>query len=163
MNFDYRTIAKNVLKLASELDTRMAMPASDADKKSKIDAWETILTGQVWPTEAEAAVIEHYRDPRAFPLMPGDVVAHCKAQPVWSSLEHARDWILRFGVQNPYSGAIEAYSGIPEPVIDIPESVPRSSHKAYLAEHLRQWVAPRLDDLAAAILAKKFRPWWADQ
>lgn len=161
MSIDYRAIAKNVLKLASDLDSRMVLPPSESALKSKIDTWTLILTGKTWPTEAEAAVIKHYGDPRAFPLLPGDVVDYCQHEPVWSSLEHARDWILRVGVQNPYSGAIEAYSGIQEPVIDIPASVPRTRHKAYLIEQLHAWASPRLDELANAIVEKQFRPWWA--
>lgn len=155
MNPNYRDIAKNVLKLAAELDARMSTPTT-----GRVNAWTTILTGQVWPTEAESAVIAHYRDPNAFPLMPGDVIDYCNRQPVWSSEEHARDWIMRIAVQIPYSGAIEAYSGVREPIIEIPAEIARERHRAYLIAKLTEWATPRLDELATAIVAKKFVPWW---
>jgi hypothetical protein len=157
---DYRSIAKAVLKLAGELDHRMAMPTDERAQLAKIDAWTAVLTGHVWPTEAETAVVEHYRNPAAFPLMPGDVIAYCRNQPVWSSLDHARDWIMRVGVQNPYSGAIEAYSGVTEPIIEIPPQIAREDHRRYLIERLHMWAAPRLDELAAAIVARRHEPWW---
>lgn len=159
---NYRDIAGTVLKLAANFDPRLE-PTNQAAHDARKEAWATLFDGLVWPTEAEAAVVAHYRDPRAFPLLPGDVVDYCQKQPVWSSPEHARDWILRVGVRNPYSGAIEAYSGITEPVIDIPESLPRTQHKTYLIEKLTEWAAPRLDELAEAIVAKQFRPWWVGQ
>lgn len=158
----YVDIARNVLRIAATCDPRME-PSSQEMHNARREAWATLFTGHVWPLEAEAAVYDHYRDARAFPLLPGDVVDYCASQPVWSSPEHARDWILRVGVRNPYSGAIEAYSGISEPVIAIPESLPRGQQKAYLIEKLTEWATPRLDELTEAILAKRFRPWWADQ
>ena len=158
MNSRYRDIAKAVLKLAMNLDERIPKPTSE-----RVDAWATLFDGRVWPQEAEASVYDHYAKIPCGMLMPGDVITYCDRQPPWSSMEHARDWILRVGVRNPYSGAIEAYSGIQEPAIAIPESVPRSSEKAYLIEQLTAWAQPRLDELAQAILAKQFRPWWGDQ
>lgn len=162
IEINYRDVAATVLKLAANFDQRM-VPADQSTHNERKEAWATLFSGHVWPTEAEQAVYAHYRDPRAFPLMPGDVIDYCAHQPVWSSLEHARDWILRVGVRNPYSGAIEAYSGIQEPVIDIPDCVPRASHKTYLIEQLHQWATTRLEELTAAIVAKQFKPWWADQ
>ncbi|UCR74446.1 hypothetical protein Ritam007_70 [Mycobacterium phage Ritam007] len=156
---NYHDIAASVLKLAASIDHRME-PSSQEMHDNRKNAWAALFTGQVWPAEAEGAVIDHYRDPRAFPLMPGDVIAYCKSQPVWSSVEHARDWVMRTAVQMPYSGAIEAYSGVTEPIIDIPAEIGRESHKAYLIQKLTEWVAPRLDELAAAIVAKRFTPWW---
>lgn len=159
MVINYEDIARSVLKLAANLDQRMYPPDQETQHERR-KAWATLFRGHVWPDEAEQAVYEHYRNPRAFPLMPGDILAYCDSQPVWSSREHAQDWILRFGVQNPYSGAIEAYSGIPEPAIAIPESVPRPQEKLYLIQKLTEWASPRLDELADAILAKRFVPWW---
>lgn len=159
---DYHAISGQVLKLAAEFDHRME-PSSQEMHDARKNAWALLFDGYVWPTEAEAAVVDHYRDPRAFPLLPGDVVDYCARQPVWSSHEHATDWILRVGVRNPYSGAIEAYSGITEPVIAIPDSVPRCQHKTHLIQALTDWATPRLDELAAAIVDKQFRPWWGDQ
>lgn len=159
---DYVEIARTTLKLAANFDQRMR-PINQEMQNERRAAWALLFTGHVWPTEAEAAVIDHYRNPRAFALMPGDVIDYCAKQPVWSSQEHATDWILRVGVRNPYSGAIEAYSGITEPVIAIPDSVPRCQHKTHLIQALTDWATPRLDELAAAIVAKQFRPWWGDQ
>lgn len=156
---DYESVARSVLKIAANLDQRM-MPATQEVQDARRQAWATLFHGHVWPHEAEQAAYEHYRTQRAFPLMPGDVIAYCESQPVWSSREHAQDWILRYGVQNPYSGAIESYSGISEPVIAIPESTPRCQEKAYLIEHLNRWVQPRLDELADAIVERRYVPWW---
>jgi hypothetical protein len=156
---DYVEIARSVLRIAATCDPRME-PSCQEMHNARRESWATLFAGHVWPAEAEQAVYDHYRDPRAFPLMPGDVVDYCAKQPVWSSTEHATDWILRVGVRNPYSGAIEAYSGIQEPVIDIPESVPRCQHKTYLIEQLTAWASTRLDELTAAIVAKQFKPWW---
>lgn len=159
MNFtDYREIAKAAIKLAMNFDERIPMPTTE-----RIDAWATILEGRAWPTEAEQAVYSHYAKAPCGMLMPGDIVNYCATQPPWSSLEHARDWILRVGVHNPYSGAIEAYSGIQEPVIAIPEDLPRTQHKNFLIEQLHAWATPRLEELANAIVAKQYRPWWKDQ
>lgn len=162
VTLDYVDIARSTLKLAADFDVRMH-PGNQEVQNDRRQSWALLFNGHVWPAEAEAAVIEHYRNPRAFPLMPGDVIDYCAKQPVWSSPEHARDWILRVGVRNPYSGAIEAYSGIQEPAITIPESLPRCQHKTYLIQALTEWATPRLDELAAAIVAKQFRPWWGDQ
>lgn len=158
MSIDYRETAKAVLKLAVELDTRLTVPTSE-----RIDAWATLFVGKVWPIEATAAVYAHYAKSPCAMLLPGDVIAFCARQPVWSSLDHARDWILRVGVHHPYSGAIEAYSGIQGPAIAIPESLPMGQHKQYLTDQLTAWVTPRLDELAAAIVAERFQPWWADR
>lgn len=156
---NYVDVARSVLKLAASLDPRM-FPASQELQTERREAWATLFTGHVWPTEADQAVCDHYRNPRAFPIMPGDVIAYCETQPVWSSREHVQDWILRVGVQNPYSGVIEAYSGISEPVIEIPASIPRDQEKVYLIQKLTEWASPRLDELADAIIAKRYIPWW---
>lgn len=159
---DYRELAKKVLKLAGALDARMAMPASRDDQIDRVDAWGSALKGRVWPSEAEDAVIEHYRERRSI-LLPGDVVDYCKRQPVWSSVEHARDWIYRIGLQEPYSGAIEAYSGMQEPRIEIPAEIAREAHKDWLVMKLTEWAVPRIDELAAAIVARKYVPWWIEE
>jgi len=157
---NYNDIAAAVLKLAAQLDARMKPDGQD-DHAARKAAWVMVIEGRVWPTEAEAAVIAHYRNPRAFPIMPGDVIAYCEAQPVWSSIDHARDWIMHSAVQMPYSGAIEAYSGVQEPIIEIPPQIARENHKAYLTEQLTNWAQPRLDELATAIVTKRFQPWWS--
>lgn len=159
---DYRDLAKNVLKLAGALDARMAMPTSRDDQIARVDAWASALKGRAWPSEAEDAVIEHYRERHTI-LLPGDIVAYCKKQPVWSSVEHARNWIFNVGLREPYSGAIEAYSGISEPKIEIPAGVARDAHKDYLAGKLTEWAVPRIDELAAAIVARKYVPWWIEE
>ncbi len=164
MNFDdYRAIAKNVILTAADLDHRIrdelaAIPDDQATRR--FTSWATVFAGRTWPTEAIEAVGEHYARPNAFRLMPGDVVTYCDNQPVWSSTEHARDWVLRVGVQNPYSGSIEAYSGITEPVIDIPESVTRDGERAWLIDQLSAWARPRLDEIANAIVERRYEPWW---
>ena len=158
MNIDYREITKTVFKLAMNYDDRISRPTTE-----RIDAWTDLFAGKIWPDEAQSAVLDHYATVPCGVLMPGDVIGYCQRQPPWSSIDHATDWILTFGVQNPYSGAIEAYSGIQEPVIAIPESVPRCGEKQYLIEQLSAWAKPRLDELAHAIVAKQFRPWWTNQ
>ncbi len=163
MNFtDYRNIAKTVLLTAQNVDQRHAdaWPSDNAERSEKIDVWATIFSGHVWPAEAKAAVLDHYSQPRAFSITPGDVVAYCQSQPVWSSAEHVQDWLSRVGVQNPYSGIIEAYSGISEPILRIPAHVGREGEKAYLIEELSRWVANNRDALVAAILERRYVPWF---
>lgn len=157
-DLDYRAIAKSVLKLALDFDDRMSIPNA-----ARVDAWTSVITGRVWPREAEAAVCEHYSQIPCGVLLPGHVVDFCARQPVWSSREHAADWIQTVGLAYPYSGAIEAYSGIPEPVIDDVDSVPWDQQRTYLVDKLTDWATSRLDELVDAIVAKQFRPWWADQ
>lgn len=159
MVINYEDIARTVLKLAASFDQRL-YPVSQEFQDERRKAWATLFVGRVWPEEAEQAVVSHYRNPRAFPILPGDIVAYCDSQPVWSSRDHARDWVMRMGVQNPYSGVIEQYSGIREPIIEIPPEIRREGEKAHLIAKLTEWATPRLDELAEAIVAKKFVPWW---
>ncbi len=156
---NYTEVARSVLKMAAACDTRM-VPTNQQLQDDRRTTWATLFTGQVWPTEAEAAVLDHYSQPRAFSITPGDVVAYCQSQPVWSSAEHVHDWLSRVGVQNPYSGIIEAYSGISEPILRIPAHVGREGEKAYLIEELSRWVANNRDELVAAILERRYVPWF---
>lgn len=146
---DFREIARDVVKRAALLDPRMPAPSGDL-----LDTWAACFVGKVWPEEALASVVEHYARPGSFTLMPGDVIAYCRDQPIWSSKAHARDF-LDMWCQHPYSHKIEAETGIQEPVIDIPTSVPREGHKKYLQERLRVWVNSNEDRLVKAILAKR--------
>lgn len=161
VTIDYEAIAGRVLKLAADFDQRM-IPTSQAAHDSRRMSWAILFTGHVWPSEAEDAVVHHYQGNRAFALMPGDVVDYCAKKLPWSSPEHARDWILRTAVQNPYAHMLEEFSGIPEPVIEIPNSVTRAGERVYLTEQLHQWAVEHMPELVTAILAKRFVPaWWA--
>ncbi|MFE5790661.1 hypothetical protein [Rhodococcus erythropolis] len=148
-----KKIAALVLGRASEFDRRMPVP-----NESVVSAWGGIFEGKVWESEALAAVADHYAKPNAFPLMPGDVIAYCQAQPVWSSAEHAREF-LRKWCQHPYSGAIGMQAGIEEPLFAIPESVVRDDHKKYLIHRLNAWVSENEQMLIDNILEKKLNPW----
>lgn len=153
----YRTIAKSVLKLASDLDPRFPLPSSSTELATKCTNWALILNGKVWPEEAKAAVLHHYAK-SSFALMPSDVVDYCQGQPAWSSIEHAREWVMSVAVRIPYSGAIELFSGIEEPRFTVPVEVmgDTTAQRAFLVEQLTEWARPRLNDLAAAIVAKRY-------
>lgn len=155
---DYRDVARQVIKRAVALDPRFPNPSKPAEKAELVDAWESVLDGKVWPDEAVKAVAVHYGRSNAFPIMPGDVVAYCQAQPAWSSAEHAREF-LRKWCQHPYSGAIGMQAGIEEPLFAIPESVVRDDHKKYLIHRLNAWVSENEQMLIDNILEKKLNPW----
>lgn len=159
MVVDYEVVARSVLRLAASLDQRL-YPVGQGFQDERRKAWASLFVGRVWPSEAEQAVVDHYRVAGAFPILPGDVVAFCDRQPVWSSVEHAKDWVMRVGVQNPYSGVIGLYSGVHEPVVEIPVEVGREGEKAFLVAGLSEWAAPRLDMLAEEIVRRRFVPWW---
>lgn len=158
-----RNDIKSVVQLAMLLDPRFGPRDENGNIQHErltefVDAWTECLSDQVWPNEALQAVRNHYSSRDAFPIMPGDVIAHCQAQPVWSSAEHAREF-LRKWCQHPYSGAIGMQAGIEEPLFAIPESVVRDDHKKYLIHRLNAWVSENEQMLIDNILAKKLNPW----
>lgn len=120
----------------------------------RLDAWHAMLGDSCWPDEALDGVKAHYSRSNAFPLMPGDVLSFCQAQPPWSSEAHAAEF-LRKWCMYPYSGMIGRQSGIQEPVFAIPESVGRHGEKNYLIERLRAWVDLRERELVAGVLELK--------
>lgn len=139
-----------VLRAAKIMDARMP-----GNSETALEVWHRALSGgKVWPDEAVDSVYAHYAVKGAWPMTPGDVIAFCSDQPIWSSAAHAKEF-LREWCQHPYSHKIEAETGIQEPVIDIPMSVPREGHKKYLQERLRVWVNSNEDRLVKAILDKR--------
>ncbi len=104
---DYATIAAKVLAKACIFDHRLD-PAPQT-----ITAWAEAFADsrRVWTDEALKAVTNHYSQPNPFPIFPGDVIAYCREQPIWSSPEHAADTLGRLCRDHPHSPAIEEYTG----------------------------------------------------
>lgn len=152
MTLNYREIAKSVIKLAHDFDHRLPIPTSE-----RIDSWAKLFEGHVWPKEAVDAVLAHYRNPNAFPILPGDVVGYCKQQPVWSSPEHAREWVLYTAEHHPWSDAIWAYSDIEPAEITVPEGVTKSKGtRAYVSQRMVAWATENIESLTDAILARQY-------
>jgi hypothetical protein len=149
------SIAGRVLKEARYLDNRILI---DDDS---IAAWGRCFNGQkVFPTEALDAVHTHYRQPNAFPIKPGDIIAHCETQPVWSSVEHVQHF-LDDCPRYPYSTAIEDYAGVRPPESDIPDTVPHDQRRQYRADELAEWINTYRDELVTAILNRKHKSVYA--
>ena len=71
-------IAAAVLAEARELDRRIE------PTPGTIKAWANCFgLHRVWRAEALEAVHRHYGRANAYPLMPGDVIAHCERQHPW--------------------------------------------------------------------------------
>lgn len=144
-------IAGSVLKEARHFDRN-----TPVDKDAVI-AWGRIFEGQqIWPNEALDAVRNHFRQEVTYPLKPGDVLAYCKRQPVWSSPEHA-SWALDMWAQYPYSTAIVDYTGIQPPEFQAPERIPDSEIRAWLVERLAEWGNANRDELINAIIRRKHK------
>ena len=153
---DYRDIAKSVIQTIQALEPRFRVPGSPAELKVVVDSWERVLKGRVWPDEAVEAVTEHYAQPNAFQIMPGDVVAYCQKQPPWSSEAHAHDFLAHW-VRFPHSNVIELYTGIQPPVIAIPDSVDRSNHRDFMVTAREKWLRKERERLVRAMMAKRYR------
>ena len=111
-------IATRVLSAAKMVDYRMRLNSTLEDDQAQIATWAEMFDGEpVWPSEAMGAVKAHYAKSNAFPLMPGDVIEHCKRQPVTSSPEHV-SWFLDRWAQHPWSTAIEELVGKPIPGLE---------------------------------------------
>ena len=146
------TIALDVLELAQSLDRRIDATEPIAR------AWAECFAGQkVWPQEARDAVITHYRKPGAWPIMPGDILAHCAIQPVYSSRDHAK-YFLAYWTTEPYSDAIEAHTGIRPPMVEAPEDLRGDERKKYLGEKLTDWVLENHEQLVDAIMERRWNP-----
>lgn len=144
-------VATDVLAEAKRLDSRLEVD------KATIAAWARCFEGaQVFPTEAVDAVHAHYRQKHSFPLMPGDVVSYCEAQPVWSSTEHASGF-LDFWTRYPYSAAIEDYSGMRPPSPDVPDSVPPTEVRQWLIDRITEWVDENRVALVGAIMERRHK------
>lgn len=145
-------IAADVLVEAKRVDRRLEVD------KNTVAAWARCFEGSpVFPTEALDAVYRHYKQQPAFPLMPGDVVAYCEAQPPWSSAEHASAF-LDLWVNHPYSSVIEDYAGIRMPHLEIPDSLSRELERQWLVDQISRWVNENRADLVAAILERRHKP-----
>ncbi|WP_433597905.1 hypothetical protein ACQPXH_19130 [Nocardia sp. CA-135953] len=122
-----------------------------------VGAWARCFTGQqVWPEEALEAVRVHYQQANAYPIKPGDVIAYCEAQPVWSSPEHVNHFLDTWS-QFPYATVIEEHSGIRPPEFEVPDSVPREERRQYLVRELARWINDNRDALVAAILKRRHK------
>ncbi|WP_159850241.1 hypothetical protein [Nocardia sp. CY41] len=145
-------IACDVLEIAERLD-RKNIKFDDPTS----EAWAYCFAGQpVWPSEARAAVYTHYQQANAFPIKPGDVIAYCKRQPVWSSADHVNDFLNTWS-QYPNGRAIEDFSGIPQPDFEAPDDVPREERRDYRIRQLTQWIDDNRSELVAAILQKRHK------
>ncbi len=126
-------IATQVLSKARIVDPRMRLGTTDTESDAQIMAWAEIFDGEpVWPREALDAVAAHYRKGNAFPIMPGDVLAYCKTQPLTSSREHVSWWLDKWA-QHPWSTVIEERIGRPIPGLE-----PDSSDVSDEARLIRQ-------------------------
>jgi len=145
-------IAGAVLAKARLIDQRITATAET------IQAWaECFGNAELWPTEALAAVAEHYSRANPYPLMPGDVIEYCRAQPVWSSADHAAQFLEKWS-DYPFSEAIAAWSGITPPIETLPTDMTAADERAFHATHLRKWVAKNRDVLIGAILSRRYVP-----
>mgnify|MGYP006876022440 CR=1 FL=1 len=115
-----------------------------------ITAWAEVFEGRAWPTEAAAAVVEHYAKPWPRRLTPGDVVAYCQAQPPSSSREHAAAFIDRWS-EYPFARVIESATGIDFPLEVYTTSV---TEPARAAEVRSQWLADNREQLIDALMAR---------
>ncbi|MGX7727571.1 hypothetical protein [Rhodococcus sp. 5G237] len=149
--------------MSIEIATKVLMKARFLDKRIEnsdgaILAWaECFQNENVWPLEASQAVAEHYKKENPFPIMPGDVIAYCKKQPVWSSNQHAWDFLQKWA-EYPYATVIQEYTGIPWPEIDPPEGMTLQEERAWLKETRRKWVYENKGVLVGAILSQRHRP-----
>lgn len=145
-------IATKVLAKAALLDHRIN-PTTET-----VRAWAECFEGQkVWTIEALDSVRAHYSKQNPFPIMPGDVIAYCEKQPVWSSNEHAW-WFLEKMSNYPYSDAIASYTGIRFPEIDPPAGQTLEQERAWLKETRRKWVHENRQTLIGAILSNRHNP-----
>ncbi|MFC5789689.1 hypothetical protein ACFPPE_07450 [Agromyces tardus] len=144
-------IASRVLEEARYLDDRIRLDSGT------IGAWARCFTGQkVYPTEALEAVHLYYRRPDPYPIKPGDIIAHCEAQPVWSSAEHVNGFLDQWA-NFPYATVIQDYSGMAAPDSVAPDTVPRDEHRDYLVSQLRAWISANRADLVEAIIRRRHR------
>lgn len=145
-------VAGEVLERAALLDPRIRVDIH------VIEAWADLFDGQkVWRTEALAAVKNHYLKTNPFPIMPGDVVAFCANCPVYSSREHASEFLAHW-CEFPYSDMITAQSGIQVPAFAIPDSLPREGHKRFLIDNLTGWVQANHERLVDGIMERRWDP-----
>lgn len=143
-------LAVKVLRYASIRDDRIQF--SDA----KCLAWAQLFKDQkVWLTEALEAVDKHYRKPNAFPIMAGDVIAYCESQPVYSSADHASQFLAE-ACRHPYSDWIENHTGVRPPVPEGADALRGDEQKQYLIEKLTDWVLENHDRLVRAILELRY-------
>lgn len=150
------TLAGEVLDLASRLDVRIREAAISA-LDAMVAAWAQCFDGQnVWLSEARDAVIFHYSKSNAFPIMPGDVIAFCARCPVYSSREHASDF-LTFWAAHPYSDAIEAHTGVRPPQFNVPEGMSFTDERQFLAERLARWVGDNRRELVDAVMERRYK------
>ncbi|WP_280389495.1 hypothetical protein [Nocardia wallacei] len=144
-------IAAKVLSEARYLDNKIQLdPGTTA-------AWARCFDGQkVFPTEALAAVHAHYRQPNAFPIKPGDIIAYCATQPIWSSEAHVRHFLAE-ATQYPYSTLIEDYSGIRPPETAIPDTAPIEQRRQHRIDEISEWVNTHRNQLVTAILNRRHK------
>lgn len=122
-----------------------------------ITAWGHIFDGQpIWPDEALEAVYAHYRQEVAYPIKPGEILAYCKKQPVWSSREHA-SWALDMWARYPYSTSIADHTGIQPPEFEVPEHIPDGEVRDWLVQQTRAWVDANRAELIDAIIRRKHK------
>lgn len=149
-------IATKVLAKARIMDYRMRLGSTEDESAAQIMAWAECFDGQpIWPQEALDAVAQHYRNKNAFPLMPGDVLDHCRRQPVWSSAEHVSAW-LDWAVEHPWTPALEEYVG--RPVLPMRPDSYSIDDKPRLVEQRRAFVAQHRQALIEAILGTRATP-----
>lgn len=142
-------IAGTVLAKASLLDHRIN------PTKETIQAWAECFAGEdIWPREALDGVAAHYRKPNPFPLMPGDVLAYCGELPVWSSNEHASQFLGEW-IEHPFADVIPTFTGIPWPEVSIPDDVPPTQEQFWLGESRRRWIRENRQRLIGAILSTR--------
>lgn len=143
-------IATKVLAKAAIFDPRIQVT------RETIIAWsECFGSHQVWPREALNAVTEHYSKSNPFPLMPGDIIEFCKAQPIWSSNEHARHFLVKWA-DHPMSTAIADQTGIQPPQPHIPDGLLWPEEKQLRIEALKKWIVDNEGPLVGAILSRQY-------
>lgn len=157
----YVRIAGAVIDEAAMIDLRIRKDLTSPDKlQRQIAAWARVFEkssdgrGAVWPKEAMDAVSAHYEKENAFPIMPGDIVAYCKRQPLTSSREHV-SWWLDVWAQHPWSVAIEEAVGRPIPQLE-PDSYD-SADLPRLIEQRRAFINEQRNFFVDEILANAER------
>lgn len=143
-------IAGLTLAKAALLDHRIT--ADDP----QILAWAECFTDQdIGHGEALDAVLTHYRKPNPFAIMPGDVLATIREQPLGptSSDERINRWLLRW-IDKPHARTIEAISGIPTPHWEPPTELDPTAADTWAKNRHRDWTRENRHRIADAIRGK---------
>lgn len=146
-------IARAVLSLAKAIDPKMPRP-----DEAVLLGWAATFQGQrVWIDEARRAVTDFYAHNAERRIMPADVIAFCKRQPVWSSREHVIEFLYSWA-EEPLSTVIERHTGIQPPIRTDWDHLPWVQRKPHLIAATKKWIAEHEGELAVAAMTVRHEP-----